>query len=150
MFIPSYRLLPEPSILEKLKTLSPDAVNQIFDSFQKIAQTRRAEQSKVGQKTGLMQIFKRAFADSFFYYFHPVQNYRDTFTLKTQDPWTAASAIINRDWAVTGDDLRVAINAYMQEKNITPQQIGCSEKEIESLRYVGQEYTALCQRPPQP
>lgn len=151
MLIPSYRLLPEPSILEKLQKLNPDAGHDILENFARIAEERRARQAAAPAGLSLLKTFTRAFRDGFFYYFRPHKYLSDSFgNAATKDPFAAASAAINRDWAVTGDDLRAAINDYLRAHKLTPQQLGLTDKETKSLHYVAQDYTPGCQRPPSP
>lgn len=148
--IPAHRLLPEPSILEKIKALRPESVNEIFDSFKTIAEQRRAETAKAPLGTSLKETFKRAFSDSFFYYFRPWQHTRDNFKQPT-NVTEAAFAAMNRDWGVTGDDLRAAINDYIETNDLTSK-LSLTDKERQSLAYVARDYTSNYPRPatPQP
>lgn len=144
--IPSYRLLPEPSILEKIKVLRPESVDDIFNSFKNIAEQRRAEAASA--PLSLRATFKRAFSESLFYYFRPRQQIRDNFTLP-DNVAAAASAAINRDWGVTGDDLRAAINDYIKKHDLADQ-LTLSAKERQSLDYVARDYTKNYPRPAAP
>ncbi len=146
--IPAHRLLPEPSILEKIKTLRPESVNEIFDSFKTIAEQRRAETAKAPLRTNLKEAFKRAFGDSFFYYFRPWQHTRDSFMQPTNVA-DAASAAMNRDWGITGDDLRAAINDYIEKHDLSARLI-LNDKERQSLDYVARDYTNNHPRPAAP
>lgn len=146
--IPAHRLLPEPSILEKIKALRPESVDEIFDSFQTIAEQRRAAVAAAPLALSLRETFKRAFSDSFFYYFRLWQHTRDTF-MKPANVADAASAAMNRDWAVTGDDLRAAINDYI-EKHALSDQLILTDKERQSLDYVARDYTKNHPRPAVP
>ncbi len=63
----------------------------------------------------------------------------------------AASAAMNRDWGVTGDDLRAAINDHIEKHGLATRLI-LSDKERQSLDYVARDYTSNYPRPatPQP
>ena len=146
--IPAHRLLPEPSILEKIEALRPESVNEIFDNFQTIAEQRRAEAREASSRINLKETFKRAFSDTFFYYFSPWQHTRDTFK-QPQNAADAVSAAMNRDWAVTGDDLRAAINDYIETHGLAAK-LALTDKERKSLNYVASHYTPVCKRPATP
>ncbi len=146
--IPEHRLLPEPSILEKIEALRPESVNEIFDNFQTIAEQRRAEAREASSRINLKETFKRALGDTFFYYFRPWQHTRDSFKQPTNVA-DAASAAMNRDWGVTGDDLRAAINDYIETNDLTGK-LSLTDKERQSLAYVARDYTRNHPRPNTP
>lgn len=146
--VPGDRLLPEFSILEKIEALRPESVNEIFDNFQTIAEQRRAEAREASSSINLKEIFKRAFSDTFFgtffYYFRPWQHTRDTFK-QLPNP----SSAMNRGWAVTGDDLRAAINDYIETHGLAAK-LSLTDKERKSLDYVALDHTRDNTRPDVP
>lgn len=146
--IPSYRLLPEPSILEKIKTLRTESADEIINSFEKIAARRRAETARTPAAIRLKETFKRAFSEGLFFYFRPWQHAHAAFK-QPGNAAEAASAAINRDWAVTGDDLRAAINDYIETHDLADK-LSLTDRERESLNYVARDQTPGYPRPAAP
>lgn len=146
--IPAHRLLPEPSILEKIKALRPESVNEIFDSFENIAAQRRAAASKISLSAKLKGAFSRAFSEGLFFHYHPWQHAHTDFQKPANSLNTPALAM-NRDWAVTGDDLRAAINAHIETHGLADK-LPLTEKERQSLDYVARDYTNNHPRPAAP
>ncbi|MBU0860099.1 MAG: hypothetical protein KJ667_09180 [Alphaproteobacteria bacterium] len=120
--IPGERLLPLPSILKKLATLDQDAPEKIMTRAEAVAEQRRAAERAQAQETGNRL---RAFLSGFF----------NMMALR-REPLRTASAVeaINQTWAATGNDLRTAIKAHMQENRITAEMLGLSVAERESLQ----------------
>lgn len=146
--VPADRLLPEPSILEKIKALHPESVNDIFEGFEQIAAARRAAALNSSTAKSLTESFRHGLREAVYYYFRPVQNFRDSFLTPT-NPHQAAAAAMNRDWAVTGDDLRAAINDYIAQHKLTGQ-LDLTPRERQSLDYVARDYTQNHPRPAAP
>lgn len=141
---PSRRLLPDISIMEKLKALRPEAESEIFNAFQRIAERRRAEAAESTLVTGLKESLKLGFSNAVFFYFRPLKNLRDT-VITPKTPHDAAHVAMERDWSVTGDDLRAAINDYIETHNLADA-LSLTEKERKSLDYVARNYTPYCTR----
>ncbi len=145
--IPAHRLLPAPSILEKIEALKPGSAKHIIARFEEIARQRRAEMTAAAAKRpSLASIFKRSFSEGFFSCFSPRQNLRAEF-LQPRPLQESVNAAINRDWAVTGDDLRAALIEYIENHNLADR-LSFDAAERQSLRYVATHFTAPTQRPP--
>lgn len=56
---------------------------------------------------------------------------------------------MNRDWGVTGDDLRAAINDYIKRHDLS-EHLSLTDKERQSLDYVARDYTRNHPRPAAP
>lgn len=125
-------LLPEPSIMKKIEDLHPGSASEIFKNFKNIADHRRSEESRAFKPLGLKETFKRVFCG------HP-----------TPQESRTAFAALNRDWAVTGDDLRAAINDYI-ETHALADKLVLTEVERESLGYIARHFTRNHPRPAVP
>jgi hypothetical protein len=121
--IPGNRLLPQPSILEKLAAYDAQAPETIIERAMELGEQRRATEraALAARRFGLKDIFK-GMAELFAPRPAP----------RRAGPEASVLAL-NWAWASTGDDLRSAITEYMQDKGLDEDKLDLSAGERESL-----------------
>lgn len=143
--IPADDLLPAPSILAKIVALRPESGDEIFKSFENIAQQRRAHDLKAQPRLNLFQAFTRAVTGTLLS--RPWQDMLDSYQhARSANLPASPQAAINRDWAVIGDDLRAAFNDHITAHNLGDR-LALTEKERQSLQYVARNFTPGHTRP---
>lgn len=103
-------VLPEPSVLEKLKAHNPSAPSMIMAMTEAIARSRQEEERNAASKTLRSTLF----------------NLRARTASYTPQPSAPVMAYV-------GDDLRLAIHRYMAKHDLTPDTLCLTEQERQSL-----------------
>lgn len=133
----SETLLPQPSILEKLKALDPAAPEIIVKKAEELGAARRAEEMKLvnrfsrAARTGWKDLLAAMIIYPGPYSFDlPSREKQD---LYDQALARNASDGIAESFARVGDSLRLAIRAYMKDHNLTEDSLNLDEKERASM-----------------
>lgn len=118
-------LLPEPSILEKLQARDAQAPEQIMQAAETIGAARREAEAKLVSHFSRVSHFSWA---SLLGALSP----KTAINAAYDQPQDAASVIRN-DWAHTGDSLRRAITAHMNNHGLTADMLQLNAEERASL-----------------
>lgn len=128
--IPSDKLLPMPSILEKLKEQDDNAAIAIFSLSDEIA----AEAERIS--TLLLKVKKpwsQFFAEGLSDLFNPKVN---SFSQMLRGTLLTEAQSLNFSWAQSGNNLRRAIRQYMEDHPGVAAQVELTEEETESLKAI--------------
>ncbi len=133
----SETLLPQPSILAKLKELDANAPETIMASAEALAAARRETEMKLvnrfsrAAKTGWKDLLNTMII-------YPGPGSFDMPSPERQDMYDQALAqsaqdAISSDWARVGDSMRLAIRGYMDQNNLTEDTLNLTEQERASM-----------------
>lgn len=138
IIFPSDKILPPPSILQKLNALDPDAARKIVDRALEIGKERMEKRDgdlfdalDKTESRNRGRAFWTGFATAFNFFggFDPVSDYRKVISERR-----APETNINLVWANIGNDMRKAIGEYIRDNKALTAGLVLTRKEKDGLR----------------